>query len=70
MLRQQVLQLYRDFIKLIRTLDDENERKELRDWIRNDFKSNKHHTDEVSKLQIPDFYFITFNVINPINVIN
>ena len=49
MLRQQVLQLYRDFIKLIRTLDDENQRKELRDWIRDDFKSNKHHTDEVSK---------------------
>lgn len=48
MLRQQVLKLYRSFLRTIRDVPDEESRKELVEWARSDFKNNKHHTDEVS----------------------
>ncbi|XP_023703687.2 LYR motif-containing protein 2 isoform X3 [Cryptotermes secundus] len=46
MLRQQVLKLYRSFLRAIRDVPDEESRKELLEWARSDFKNNKHHTDE------------------------
>lgn len=48
MLRQQVLKLYRNFLRAIRDVPDEKSKKELLEWARSDFKNNKHHTDEVS----------------------
>ena len=47
MLRQQVLKQYRDFLRLARLAEKESDRKEIRSWIRDDFKKNKHLTDEV-----------------------
>jgi len=46
LLRQQTLRLYRDFLQLIRRVDNETNKKELKEWIRNDFKANKHHIEE------------------------
>jgi hypothetical protein len=48
MLRQQVLNLYRSFLRTIRDVPHEESKKELLEWARSDFKNNKHHTDEVS----------------------
>jgi hypothetical protein len=48
MLRQQVLKLYRSVLRAIRNSPDEQSKKELLEWARSDFKSNKHQTDEVS----------------------
>lgn len=47
MLRKQVLNLYRDLLYAIREVPNENDRKELTEWVRSDFKANKHHKDEV-----------------------
>ncbi|XP_054158215.1 LYR motif-containing protein 2-like [Oppia nitens] len=41
MLRQQVLSLYKSFMKQINRTDSQ---RELRDWIRQDFEANRHHT--------------------------
>jgi len=46
MLRQQTLAMYRKFLRVVRGVDNEVERNELKDWLRHDFQSNKHHTDE------------------------
>jgi len=48
MLRQQVLRLYRSFLRAIREVPNEESKRELLEWARLDFKNNKHHTDEVS----------------------
>lgn len=47
MLRQQVLKMYRDFMRLVRLADKESDRKEITAWIREDFKMNKNLKDEV-----------------------
>lgn len=39
--------LYRQFMKLTRLVEDKDQRKGLRIWIRDDFKINKTLTDEV-----------------------
>jgi len=46
LLRQQVVSLYRDFMKVTRHLPP-GDREETRKWIKDDFKSNMHLTDEV-----------------------
>ncbi len=46
MLRQQVLRLYRDCLRTIRSLPDQSQRKELLEWARADFKSNKGIEEE------------------------
>ncbi|KAJ9591939.1 hypothetical protein L9F63_001541, partial [Diploptera punctata] len=46
MLRQHVLKLYRNFLRAIREVPDQENRTELFHWTRSDFKNNKHHTDE------------------------
>ncbi|CAG2115930.1 unnamed protein product, partial [Medioppia subpectinata] len=43
-LRQQTLSLYKDFLKLIRRTDNH---KELKDWIRDEFRQNIHHKQQV-----------------------
>ena len=47
MLRQKTLSLYKDFLKLISRIDDQKNKKELKDWIRHDFRTNMHHKQEV-----------------------
>jgi len=49
MVRQQVLKLYRSLLRAIRGIPDEGNKNEVLQWVRTDFKNNKHHTDEVSK---------------------
>ncbi|KAJ8027411.1 LYR motif-containing protein 2 [Holothuria leucospilota] len=46
LLRQQVISLYRDAFKTIRTLEDSNQRQELAVWTREEFKRNKNEDDE------------------------
>ena len=48
MLRQQVLKLYRSLLRAIRGIPDEGSKNEVLQWVRTDFRNNKHHTDEVS----------------------
>lgn len=40
--------LYKSFMKLTRRVHDKQQQKELRLWIRDDFRINKHLADEVS----------------------
>jgi hypothetical protein len=46
MVRQQVLKLYRSLLRAIRGIPDEGNKNEVLQWVRTDFKNNKHHTDE------------------------
>jgi len=48
MLRQQVLKLYRSLLRAIRGIPDEGSKNDVLQWVRTDFRNNKHHTDEVS----------------------
>lgn len=48
MLRQEVLKLYREIFRTIRKVPDETSRAELREWTRSDFRSNIHHTEEIT----------------------
>lgn len=48
MLRQEVLNQYRTIIRCIRKIPDVDYRKELLEWTRRDFRSNSHHTDELT----------------------
>lgn len=48
MLRQEVLKLYKEIFRTIKLVQDETTRKELKDWARADFRSNKHYTDETA----------------------
>jgi len=52
MLRQQVLKLYRSLLRAIRGIPDEESKNEVLQWVRTDFRNNKHHTDEVSSQAI------------------
>lgn len=46
-IRSEVLKLYRDLLRAVKQIPDEYYRKEMRQWARDDFKKNKHLTDEV-----------------------
>ncbi|XP_065224709.1 LYR motif-containing protein 2 [Planococcus citri] len=46
MLRQNVLRLYKDIMKTIREIPNEQDRTYMLEWARKDFKSNKSETDE------------------------
>jgi len=41
MVRQEVLKLYRTFFRTIRRLPDEQQKKEVAEWVRADFKNYK-----------------------------
>lgn len=47
MLRQEVLKLYRDLHRAIIKVPDEASRKDLKLWLREDFKKNKMQTEEI-----------------------
>ncbi|XP_062323359.1 LYR motif-containing protein 2 [Osmerus eperlanus] len=44
--RQKVLGLYRNMMKTIRQVPDEEDRKYLKDWARDEFKRNKNATNQ------------------------
>ncbi|XP_061900436.1 LYR motif-containing protein 2 [Entelurus aequoreus] len=44
--RTQVLGIYRNMLRTIRQVPDERDRKYLRDWARDEFKRNRHATDQ------------------------
>ncbi|KAG7460664.1 hypothetical protein MATL_G00201100 [Megalops atlanticus] len=44
--RQKVLGLYRTMLRTIRQVPNEQDRKYLRDWAREEFKRNKGATDQ------------------------
>ncbi|KAF4529160.1 hypothetical protein B566_EDAN017683 [Ephemera danica] len=46
MVKRQVLQLYRDFFRVIRTVPDTSSRQELLTWVRHDFRANRDQKDE------------------------
>jgi len=48
MLRKQVLKLYRDILRSIRQVPDQESQQELKLWARQDFEKNKHHTEEIT----------------------
>jgi len=48
MLRQEVLKLYRDLYRTINKVPDEESRKELKTWLRADFRKNKSQTEEIA----------------------
>ncbi|XP_050067673.1 LYR motif-containing protein 2 [Anopheles maculipalpis] len=48
MLRQEVLKLYRSIFRTIRQVPDASSRRELREWARADFRSNRNQTDELA----------------------
>jgi Complex 1 protein (LYR family) len=48
MLRQEVLKLFRELYRTISKVPDETSRKELRLWLREDFRKNKDQTEEIT----------------------
>ncbi|KAA0708977.1 LYR motif-containing protein 2 [Triplophysa tibetana] len=44
--RQRVLGMYRDLLRSIRKVQNESDRRYLRDWAREEFKRNKSETDQ------------------------
>lgn len=47
MLRGEVLKLYRDMLRCLRQIPSESDRKDMCQWVREDFKANKDVSDEV-----------------------
>nr|XP_024214435.1 LYR motif-containing protein 2 isoform X2 [Halyomorpha halys] len=45
-LRKKVLKLYKDILLCIREVPSQEDQKELREWVRRDFKANKYHKDQ------------------------
>ncbi|EEZ98583.1 LYR motif-containing protein 2 [Tribolium castaneum] len=47
-LKQEVKNLYRKIFRAIRQVPDQGHQQELKEWARRDFRSNAHHTDEIT----------------------
>lgn len=47
MLRQQVLSLYRRILRTIKDIPDEYYRKEMKEWARDGFRTNKQLKSEI-----------------------
>lgn len=43
-----MLGLYKTFLRTAKEIPDESSKKEMIDWIRSEFKHNKHLSDETS----------------------
>lgn len=48
MVRQQVISLYRDVFRALRAMPDDAQKKEVKAWAKEEFRRNRHHTDEVT----------------------
>ncbi|XP_012261671.2 LYR motif-containing protein 2 [Athalia rosae] len=46
MVHQEVLKLYRNILKAIREVPNEEDKKYLRDWARSDFRTNRDVKDD------------------------
>ncbi|RZF40034.1 hypothetical protein LSTR_LSTR002437 [Laodelphax striatellus] len=46
LLRQHVLKLYKDTLKAVKKIPDASDRKDMRDWVRSDYKKYMSITDE------------------------
>ncbi|XP_068698118.1 LYR motif-containing protein 2-like [Montipora capricornis] len=46
-LRRQVLRLYREILRTLREVSNDDHRKELENWARAEFKKNKEEKDEI-----------------------
>lgn len=47
MVHQEVLKLYRGFLRSIKEVDSQSDQQEIRAWVREDFRKYKYETDEV-----------------------
>ncbi|GAB6027174.1 LYR motif-containing protein 2 [Chamberlinius hualienensis] len=45
-LRREVITLYRDLLRIAKQISDQNQQKQVKEWVKADFKANKHHQDE------------------------
>ncbi|XP_066259185.1 LYR motif-containing protein 2 [Euwallacea similis] len=45
-LKQEVKNLYRQMFRAIREVPDKTHQKELKDWVRTEFRQNSNNTDE------------------------
>ncbi|KAL4232837.1 LYR motif-containing protein 2 [Mactra antiquata] len=48
MLRSEVLKLYRNILRTVKEIPDDYYRNEMAKWARDDFRKNKHLTDEMA----------------------
>lgn len=48
MLRQEVLKLYRELFRTIKQVPDKSSQNDLKEWVRSDYRTNMHHTDELT----------------------
>lgn len=49
-LRSEVLKLYRDILRTIYKIPDPKDRKDMLQWVRQDFQKNKTETDQVIRI--------------------
>lgn len=47
MVHQEVLRLYRNFLRSIKQVESPADRRQLREWIQADFRKHRYETDEV-----------------------
>jgi hypothetical protein len=47
LLRRQVLEIYRDLLRVALKIEDEYYKREITEWIKRDFKNGKNLDDEV-----------------------
>lgn len=52
MLRKEVLKLYRDILRTISKVPDENNRQQLKEWARSDFQTNKSNSMEEIQIKM------------------
>lgn len=48
MVHQEVLKLYRNFLRSLREVESPTDRKQLKEWVQADFRKYKHETDEIT----------------------
>ncbi|KAK3932784.1 LYR motif-containing protein 2 [Frankliniella fusca] len=48
MLHQEVLKLYRSFLRSIKEIESPADRQQLREWVQSDFRKHRHETDEIT----------------------
>ena len=49
LLRREAITLYRDALRSVKLLDGIAVRREMKEWVRDEFDRSKHITDEVSR---------------------
>ena len=57
MLRQQVIKLYRDFLRTTAKLEDAGQREEIRALIRADFRANRNSNSSIEEHKVKALLF-------------